>query len=636
MTSSLRPDSPHPSLTEGGKPLSPPEPLPSAVFVRTEMLTRAVNEFQEQGMRSSDRMRGVRTTLSEGDAAGIRSPVRQTRIGRTIIAGCLALLVGGAVTLLGRFDYQCAAVIRLPRGTTEDDTARRRAELLAYAGERLARTADDRTSAPVWTVDSPANGTLRLVLTSGNTATGIERVRALAQGFVTHTQLAAIEARSAPTEVERMAADYVQELQSRLADAEAKVNAALSKLPAADPQQDREALLRQWDDLRSRFVDARERLGASAALNATLAAKGEPTHAIVPAEERRAALDADEVLQQDLRELTVALTETKLQLLNVWQKSSVRLDSLESAARKLAEAGARASSGGRSSQDADAVARECNAYLELLKPFRENWTREFTLIREHVVDAMHGDLLDAHQRLRGLLNDFLFAADKRLAVLRGLADPVRAGGDMDAKRLVVQSGLTRAYHELEAMHHQFEFAAGDLDARDNFRLDSALNKSRGLRRRTQEQIRAIDDRLHAAAARQSRERYLHEREEAARELSELRASTDRTIEELVALQEQLNINAGLSEQFLKSMVEVEIERNRMKSAESDLRKREEQLRQIAARREATPDGRDIEVAAAGVMGAPVNLGERFRSGGVAAAAAFAAVLFAQGRFARRP
>ncbi len=573
--------------------------------------------------------------LRPTDVAVRRAREPRNTAARVIVAMCLALLAGVIVTLMGRFDYRCIATIRLPRGTSIELTNRFRSDLLAFAGEQLLRNADDKKKPPAWAVEASEAGIVRLVMTTHDTKLGVERVRSVAQGFVTRTQLAAMEARTSPTEAEKLASDYVTDLQSRMSDAESKVAAALAQLPKSDPQQDRNDLLKHWHDLRTRFVDVKEELGTTAELSARFDSQPEPTHAIVPVDERNTALKNDDVLQQDLRELEVSLTEAKLHLLNVWQKSSAKLDALEPAVRRLEEAVPPKSKPTSAKNDANTISDETKKYSEALTAFREGWVRDFAALKDQAIDPMSVSLLETHIRLRNMLHDFLFATDKNLSAMRTLTDPTMTGAEVDAKKLVAQSTISRAFHELETAHHQFEFAAGDIDARDNFRLDSAINKSRGLRRRTQEHIRGIDEKLQAEATKRAREKFSRDREEAKKRLTIVRQSADTTVEELVALQEKLNINSGLSEQFLKSMLQVEMAQKQLKATESDLSKRAEQLKSMTAKREAMPDGRDLEIASAGVVGSPINVGERVRSGALAAVLTFAAVMFVQWRLVRR-
>lgn len=532
-----------------------------------------------------------------------------------------AVVVGLALTLIGGFEYHVVAVIGLPSGITSERLSVFRAELLAHAWSSLSTSGSDGR-VPAWRVDSPGAAKLSLTIREADRNAGVSRLRGIADGFVGKMRAILATQRDAPSDAERVVAEYVDDLQRRLSEFESQVASAVANLPGDDPTNDRDQLLFRWRALRGEFGSAREELAGAAERTAQLAAQPPPTRAVIPTETRRAALEADAALQQDLKELNVSLSETRVQLLAVWQDSAAKLDLLKSAAENLAAAAARDVPSGTSDavrQLASGISKEATSYLTAVRNFDEAWTREFTYLQHTTIDPMSADTLELHQRARTVLQDFLFAGDQRLTQVRSLLNP-KDGLDLsDVGSQAMLSSLTRCGHAAQQAHHQFEFATAGLDSRDNFRLDSALNRARGLRRRTQDRIRSIEQRLEKEAVEQARKDHAAALASARERLAEVRQNADRAVDELVALQEGLNVNAGLSEQFLRAMLQVEVARTAAAGTRENLERSEARLRQLAAEREATPAAEQVEVLSVGVVGPPVNLGERLRIGAVGAA-----------------
>jgi vacuolar-type H+-ATPase subunit H len=261
---------------------------------------------------------------------------------------------------------------------------------------------------------------------------------------------------------------------------------------------------------------------------------------------------------------------------------------------------------------------QTRVYDDALTSFLEQWSSAFSAVQSQEIDPLSGALPDLHLSARGALNSFLFDAEKRLTAMRGQLEPSPEGVNVDARFFVLQSDLVRGFQALQQAHHHFAFAAGGLDTRENFRLDSALNRARGLRRRTQERIRRIEEHLERQAAQLALEQFSRDREDARARLNVVREEADAAVQEMVALQDGLNLSAGMSEQFLRALVQVELAKTKVRVTQGDLFKQEEQLRKLAAEREANhPPADQIEVVSVESSAVPLNWTVKLRAGIIA-------------------
>ena len=233
------------------------------------------------------------------------------------------------------------------------------------------------------------------------------------------------------------------------------------------------------------------------------------------------------------------------------------------------------------------------------------------------------------------LNDFLFDTARSLSTMRSRVQEVGDDPSDSARHHVYQSNLTRAFHTVQAAHHRFEFAAGALETPDNFRLDAAMKSARGLRRRSQDRIQEIEARLEAKAAERARQRHALELAEAEQFIDQVRSATDRTVDELIALQEELNLDTEASEAFLRAVLRAEVATSRLEIARTDRNQIEDRLRSLAAERVARAKTADVELVSCDVAGRPVNLDDRLRTGGVAGILTLITALLGQYWITRR-
>ncbi len=554
------------------------------------------------------------------------------------LAVAAAILVGAVLTVAGGFEYRCAATLQITGQALPARCAAYRKELLHYSWNRAADMARAGAIPRHWFVDAPGQNLLRLCVTTSDHKAGVEYVRGIATGYRQEMQAIAAAARDTPTEAEAILTTYVGDLRTRLGEAQDQVGAAVAAFPETDPSEHRQALLGRWKALQSGFGSARRELTEASASVARLKSAREPTHGLVSAQQRRRALEADDALGQDLRELTVNLTELKLHLLNVWQRSAGPLERLGLLTDSLLET----ASANRDELIPDrepprdtALAVTIREYRELLEAFASDWNHEFTTAKRLKVDPYSGEILDVYQQVRRRLNDFLFDAAKRLASMRSKVHGLAEDPSDSARHHVFQSNLVRAFQTVQSAHHRFEFAAGTLETPDNFRLDAALRAARGLRRRSQDRIQAIEEKLRERAAEGARKRRLRDLTEATRIVAEVRSATDLTIDELLALQEELNLSAERSEAFLRVVLKAEVATARFDLTQADLHKAEELLRRLAAKRTAIDDRSNIELISCGVVGRPINLAKNLRLGVLGATLSFLTVLLAQWWITRR-
>lgn len=536
------------------------------------------------------------------------------------------------LAVVAPLEHHCAATFHVesPSSTSHDvDIEVALAEYVSHLG---ANPTQSKPGDSRWWIDAPANGILRLGVTTTDRRKGVEDATAAAQGFLTALHERADEIRRTPSESEGVLSNLVSQLQERVAHAQAQVDSATASLPSADPRIDRDALVQRWQSLRTDFAATRTQLAEAAAGVDRLRSEFEPTHGIVRADDRRRALESDPALQQDLRELEVRLAELKLHLLNVWQQSSGRLDQHHTAMDELSRTASNSDTT-RLSQNIQAavlgLVNDTDAYRQTLTTFKEVWTNEFTSLQRMDVDPASGELLDRYQRVRGLLSDFLFAASQGLSAVRSHLNVLGEKISDNARHHVLQSNLTRAFQAAQTAYHRFEFAAGGIDTPDNFRLDAALRSARGLRRRTLEQIQHIEQRLQSEAIDRAKKQHAAALVEAEHAVEQTRATSEQTIEQLFSVQDGLIHAVGLTEGFLRAVLQAELAANRIQTAQEDLDRTDRHLAELIANREAANANLGVELVSCGVIGTELNLGQRYHLGIIGFVVTLAAVLAGQ-------
>ncbi|MFQ5413017.1 MAG: hypothetical protein ACE5E6_01025 [Phycisphaerae bacterium] len=545
-----------------------------------------------------------------------------------LLAG-LACLVGTSAT------YICRATIELD-GDVAPRTLATLEQNLFYAAARDLHDDRDVNPMPDCPTPNPA-GAVCVCATTTRRERGRATLQATAERFVAARASAIAAARANPSRGEEVIARYTRDLRARLDAAEAEADAALARLPAPDVRTRRDALRAQWGALRQGFTAAREALKHATAALAELAARPEPTRGIVPTERRRDALEADATLQQDLAELAVELTELKLLLLNVWQHAAEPLDALTAAAGRLSDA--------CSSETATLptqleqlqfkrIASDTQRYVELVAGFRAAWATEFAAVRRTDDDPYTATLMDAHQRIRALLRDFLMASGDRLGHIRRYVKAMREGVGHDAKYHVLYSTLVRRFEAVQAAHRRFEFAASGVEPTDSFKIDTALRRGRGLRRRTRRAIAAITDRLERDAVERARRQHRERIAAMEQRVAALRVEAGEHIDRIVALQDDLNLTADLTEDFLERVLHAELASVRKDDMAQFLAATETELDGLKHARLADLDRCRLGAVSCAVVGPPLNQSRRFLFGGAVALIALVCVGVGQRWIAR--
>ncbi len=564
---------------------------------------------------------------------------RRTRTRISVAAAILAsILVGAALALAGRFEYRCAATWRITDESSPSRFAYYRTELLGYVWDHAERPAETDADVGGWFVDSPASDLLRLRLITHDRRAGVQRVEELAGGYRNHIRKLAATIRETRSEPEEALVEAMTVLAQRVDEARSQVDAAIVTLPDTDPSQHLRALLDRWQNLRAEFDGVRTRLSLASTELANLTSEPDPTHGVVTADQRRAAIEADKALQQDLHELAANLTELKLHLLTVWQASAGPLERLVQAADELVQViSTQRSTAAVESKlpSADALVSAIIAYRDRVERFSAAWDRLFVPLRELDVDPLGSEVIDIHQQARRVLNDHLFDASRLLSGVRSLVRELGQDPSDTARHHVLRSRIVRAFQTLQSSHHSFEFATGALDTPENFRLDAATKSAYGLRRRTRSRIRDIEQALQKQAAARARERHQGERVRVRGVVQEVRTQTDRTMDDLLALQEELNLSTEQAEEFYRAALQAEVASARMKLTEDYLTQTRDRLSKIATQRMTSAARLNVEIVSFTVDNRPVNLGARLKIGGLGAGLTLVTLLLGQWWITRR-
>ncbi len=529
--------------------------------------------------------------------------------GGIALAVILAAVVGTALLFSGDFTYRGAALFRVAGEATEERLEVYRRTLIAHA----MPAADGAAEGGRWHVQRLGDRDLQLSVVADSRERAAA-VRDVANSFLALLEAETESARRTPGEAERLMADYADRLQQRYQKAQSDLESAIANLPASDPRESRGNLLDRWRSMRDTFATAREDLAAAKRQVDELQTSPPPTEGTVAEPEREAAFLADATLQQDLKELEVSLTELKLAALNAWQESARHLQEALKHSEEFNLDAFGKDTADEARLRAGRFAAELRRYHEDLAAFSTRWDAAFTSLQQEPVNPRSESILDLHQQARTLLGDFLFQASERLSSLRSHTQIMAEGLNLAARHHVLHSEVVRRFTTVQDAHHRFAFAAGMVEPGDNFRLDAALRSSRGLRRRAQEAIGEIDLRLAAEA----RERALADRlrriDEAQARMRSTRDLADRTVEEIVALQEELNISTEMTESFLRSMVRKDAADNLAQLALQDFSSTEELVLALRAKRLAGIDAARVELVQVDTPGRPENLGAHVRTG----------------------
>jgi hypothetical protein len=526
-----------------------------------------------------------------------------------------ALVVGAAVAAAVPLEYQAVAKFRIPSSKSIADGDLDLGVDLWRAATTVADTGPFRPDR--LRVELPELGRRNLWAASTDRAALLPFARRAAEEFSARVGQRSADLRAVPAPEEQRLLEEADRLRNEIRRAEEVADTAVEALPKSDPRVNREALLARWQGLRTDWSAKQELLARTRAETERLQAQPEPTAGIVSAEQRRKAMETDVPLQQDLRELAVRLSELRLHLLKVWQSSAGRLEQLTQAADAAQLAISAADTSKLPANLSAAVAafsREVRAFCELLAPFEETWTAEFTALQRGEVDPHTADVLDANERVRKLLHDFLFASGQKLSAARAQLKALADDPAGSARHHVLHSNLTRAFQAVQTARHRFEFAAGTIDTPENFRLDASLRSARGLRRRTQERIESIERKLADDAMRVARQQQQQALAAAAQAVEEIRHASTQTAEQLFELHEGLVSAGQMSEEFVTGMLRAEIAAQRVQGIRQSLASVETRLVDLAEKRAALAGALRVELLSCELTGYDLQPWRRARVG----------------------
>ncbi|MGB0714348.1 MAG: hypothetical protein ACPGXK_00615 [Phycisphaerae bacterium] len=591
---------PEPGVTEGESSqdaelsLFPPAPSLGTASPELAQLSEATHAFRQRRAQ--------------------RKPVL---INHAIATAAIALAAGAIGWITTPASFRCEVRI--------DIEPRLKQEILAAMNTALPRPLVGGESN--WSVHSLSDSQLGLVAQGQNQSLLESRASYWAKELMEAGDRVITNASTAITPGEEMLHDQSARLTRWRDELAEDVKRSSERIPSDDPSQTHRTLLSRWDDARKNFSTLRTRL-LTADLNLEqLRNSPPPVSGNVTTRERTEAMGTDVALQEDLAELKVRLTELKLHMLNAWQSSADELDRLRETRHQLEDAANRlADSDSTWLQSFVATSRE---YCSLFDEFSRSWTAEFTGLRELEADPLSREILDRHENARAKLRDFLFRGAQALLVLRrSMEAPNEPDGNL-ARFHVRRSEVMRQYESLRRTHDRFEFAANAIEPMRNFRLDSALDGSRGLNRRASARMSSIDERLQEKARKRAGRQHEYDIAEAENNLARVRSTVDEAVDELISIQSDINEAAGQSETFVQHVTAREILRGQLERAEQELTVVAEALQEKQEARMLWSEARRATAASPRTTRLAPERNQRFIAGGRAVMFAFFAAVFAQ-------
>lgn len=552
----------------------------------------------------------------------------------------LSFLVGVAVCAVVAwvpgFDYRvmCRLATTPHRFASSAEELRR--DLLARCLERGAGLAAGGVELRSCTV-SAEPGALVLESLVSERAAGAPAVSAVAEDFINAVRERVHARRTQPSEAEKVLAAQVEAFERLLSRSESAVKAAVAALPQDDPRVDREALLSKWGSVHTEFDESRSELEQARLMLSRLESQTMPERGVVSEEARRRAIAAHDALQQDLRELGVNLSELRGHLLTARRKATPAMEKLLASCDALVAA-CEAETDGLLPSTREMLIDMGNSskrYTALLTPFRAVWQSRFDEIQRREIDPETAAMLDDYGDLRKSLSDFLFQAARSLSEARDVLSQLAGAQTDSAVFHQAHARVARAFHEMQTAHHRFEFAASEVEAANNFRLEAAYRTARGLHRRCRQRLEVIGQRLEVEAVETARVELEQKRKTASNSVERARAAADATVEELVALQSKLNLTVAQTESFQAALAELEAARGGFRSMETAVAATVESLEELKSARLAEPEDPGVRLDSLKVAERPENLQQRAQVGGIAGAAAFVLVFGCQWWMTRR-
>ena len=336
--------------------------------------------------------------------------------------------------------------------------------------------------------------------------------------------------------------------------------------------------------------------------------------------------------QQDRAELRVQLAAVRAELLEVWQDASPRLDDLIAAAGTLEQLGQNPHASTATGDHRATLERATEAaadYRRRLGDLVRSWTKEFVTLQQDQPDPAAARVLDTHQRVTDLLGDFLFEASTTLTAVRDQVHSLNELSNDQARHHVLVADLTRAFHTLQAAHHQFEFAACQVRTGGNFRLAAAVKSARGLLRRTQYRLQELDRRLAERARQQARQARDDRIAELEQHCTELRALQQTGVEAIFEVQDRIDRVTSQAEDHVSATATAQAAARRADEIRTEIDQTRDSLTDLQARRKVPVRPEAVHLISRHVDSSPSNLNRRMAYGWAAAVTAFLALMLIQ-------
>ncbi len=508
-------------------------------------------------------------------------------LGVAVLAG-LAAIAACPVTHLCQATFVWDDRANTPlHGTMKTDLVLAAASVFGCASKQTTPEPDERSAELPWHVSRPNPGRIRISVAARSAKTGLSGLKLVAERLEERLTARRDGIANTPEAVEISLSETAARLTQRKNDLADQLAAAEAMLPASEEKRDSDELADKWQSLRTDFQVLRGHLDKATETEARIRQRAVPARGIVSTERRAAAFERDEALQQDLAELHVELAAVKLHLLNAQKQSAAKLEACGLQAQRL-QAIAAPDSGRvfdeHSRSAVTSVREHADVYLRLHTAFSQDVLGEFADVSRIVIDPLSGALIDAHARLRHRLHDFLFKSAKELGRIRSILQNLGNDTANHARYHVLESELTRAFQRLQWEHDELEFALGELEPARNFHLDSALESARGLFRRSQARIAAIDEALQAQTAkflRRERARQLIQAHESTRQLRE---TVDKRVASLIQVQDALNLAHSETQTVLRAVLLHDLTTTQLGLTRKDLAETNAQLEQFRADR----------------------------------------------------
>ncbi|MFQ5464011.1 MAG: hypothetical protein ACE5E5_15475 [Phycisphaerae bacterium] len=476
----------------------------------------------------------------------------------------LAILAGVAAVAAFPVDHLSTATFVWGDATDAATRDAMKADLLLAAASVLghpspggAEEPSEQADEKPWHISQPAPTRLTIGVVMRDPDSGPEYLLRVIERFEHSLQARRDAIRNTPGPAERALSEMIARLTRRKHELAEERAAAEAMLPATNENANTDELTDKWQSLRTDFQVLRHHLDLATETEARIRQRPVPDRGIVSTERRAAAFQRDRALQQDLAELHVEMAAVKLQLIGARDRTLGKLEESGLQARHLQAIAAPDSErvfDEHSRSAVTAVREHADAYLRLHTAFAEDMVGEFAAAAQLIIDPLSGALLDAHARLRRRAHDFLFQSNKELGHIRSILQDLGNDTANHARYHVLESELTRAFQRLQWEHDELEFALGELEPARNFRLDGALERARGLFRRAQTRIAAIDETLQAETAeilRRERARQLAQAKESARQLRE---TVDKRVASLIQVQNALNLAHSETQSVLRAVL----------------------------------------------------------------------------------